>query len=96
MSPKPQAIVPLHLEPAVIELTGASFTAAALLRALAADDGALNVLSTPQAADWLAEKLADAAENLWALYAEQPPRWETHAMVHELTAARERAHAATA
>lgn len=94
MSPKPAPLVPLHLEPVVIELTGASFAAAALLRALAADDGALNVLSTPQALHWLAEKLADATENLWALYAEQPPRWETYAMVHELGAARQRAHAA--
>ena len=73
----PQGGIPFDLEPAALELIGASFAAAALMRGMVTDDGIAGSISTPPALEWLGQKLADAAENLSALHAGRPPRWQT-------------------
>ena len=87
---------PLHYEAVIYELTGASFAAAALLGAIAADDRLADCKSVSPALDWMARKLADAAENLNAVYHGRDPHWETLDDLHEIAAALERAKAGEA
>lgn len=86
--------IPYDIEPAALELIGASFTAALLLRAMAADDGIADSLSTAPALEWVGHRLSDAAENLAALHARRAPRWHTCADFQDIVAALAKATAA--
>ncbi len=86
--------IPFDLEPAALELIGASFAAAALLRAMVADDGIADSLSTTPALEWVGQRLSDAAENLAALHAGRPPRWQTCADLQDIASALAKATAA--
>jgi hypothetical protein len=86
--------IPFDLEPAALELIGASFAAAALLRAMVADEGIADSLSTTPALEWVGQRLSDAAENLAALHAGRAPRWQTCADLQDIASALAKATAA--
>jgi hypothetical protein len=92
----PRQAAPLHWEPVIYELTGSAFAAAALLHAIAADDGLANSKSVPPGLDWLARKLSGAAENLNALFEGRDPQWETLDDLQQIAAALGKAKAAEA